>query len=96
MSHPCFIQGFKSVFICFYSEVSLLESLPFEKCLNNDTEFVKFLYTSKLKKYPFCGEEVQRPAQFPYLAKNLDVLTAEAERHFYNCDFQMSYKVSSQ
>lgn len=77
-------------------EVALLNSLPFEKCLNNDVEFVKFLYTSKLKKYPFCGEAVQQPAQFPFLVKNLDVLTAEAERHFYNCDFQMSYKVSSQ
>ena len=77
-------------------ETELLESLPFEKCSNSDAEFVRFLYTSKLKKYPVCGEEAQKTNQFPSLAKNLDVITAEAERHFYNCDFQMSYKLASQ
>ncbi|XP_021951972.1 cell division cycle protein 16 homolog [Folsomia candida] len=76
-------------------EMTLLQSLPFSKsCTNGDVEFVRFLYTSKVKKYPTA--EPTAVVIFPSLKKNLDILTGEAERHFYNCDFQTSFKMSSQ
>jgi hypothetical protein len=79
-----------------FTEVVLLQGLPFGKaCTNGDVEFVKFLYASKVKKYPTTGE-INGTAVFPVLKKNLDILTGEAERLFYNCDFQMAYKISTQ
>jgi hypothetical protein len=80
---------------CFYTEVSLLQSLQFSKtCSNGDAEFVKYLYASKVKKYPTV-EPVEMP-MFPALRKNLDMMTVDAERLFYNCDFQMAHKIASQ
>ncbi len=76
-------------------EFAILQTLPFQKfCINQDHDFVKFLYASKIKKYPTA--EPVAPVIYPALKNNLDILSAESERHFYNCDFQMSYKISIQ
>jgi len=72
----------------------LLQSLPFAKCSNGDVDFVKYLYASRVKKYPTV--EATEVIVFPALRKNLDLITVEAERLFYNCDFQMAYKLSTQ
>ncbi|CAG7721653.1 unnamed protein product [Allacma fusca] len=77
-------------------ELALLQSIRFEqKCLNNDTDLVKYVYTTKVKKYAVCGEPALTTNVIS-LKKNMDVLATNAERHFYNCDFPSAYKLTSQ
>jgi len=77
-----------------YSEMYLLQSMPFaELCANQDIDFVKYLYSVRIKKYPFGGDISVGKYCLP-MRKNLDVLTGDAERYFYNCDFHMAYNVA--
>ena len=79
-----------------FAESALLQSLHFDqKCLNSDADLVTFLYTTAVKKYAVCGEPPQAN-NIVAVNKNLDVLSAVAERHFYNCDFPAAYKTASQ
>lgn len=74
-------------------EIELFELLPFEKdCENGDVDFVKYLYSIGIKKYSHVATALN-PIQFASMRKNLDVLTGDAERFYYNCDYQQAYKI---
>ncbi|KAJ9575800.1 hypothetical protein L9F63_007341, partial [Diploptera punctata] len=47
---------------------------------------LQLLYNSKLKKYHAPNEALSTPP--PALSNNLDLAVAQAERHYYNCNYQ--------
>jgi len=72
-------------------EIELFECLPFDKdCANGDVDFVKYLYSINIKKYSHVTVSLN-PIQFATMRKNLDVLTGDAERLYYNGDFLQCY-----
>lgn len=76
-------------------ERSLLSSLPFsEQCMPEEVDLLKFLYESKTKKYnkPI---DPKLPSGLESLNDNLDIVTAMAERHFYNYSYSLSFKMTS-
>ncbi|XP_011913570.1 PREDICTED: cell division cycle protein 16 homolog [Cercocebus atys] len=75
-------------------EKELLESLPLSKLGNEEQELLRFLFENKLKKYNKPSETVI-PESVNGLQENLDVVVSLAERHYYNCDFKMCYKLTS-
>ncbi|XP_063474596.1 cell division cycle protein 16 homolog isoform X2 [Symphalangus syndactylus] len=75
-------------------EKELLESLPLSKLCNEEQELLRFLFENKLKKYNKPSETVI-PESVDGLQENLDVVVSLAERHYYNCDFKMCYKLTS-
>ncbi|MXQ89682.1 hypothetical protein E5288_WYG011499 [Bos mutus] len=75
-------------------EKELLESLPLSKLCTEEQELLRFLFENKLKKYNKPSETVI-PASVDGLQENLDVVVSLAERHYYNCDFKMCYKLTS-
>ncbi|KAE8625529.1 hypothetical protein XENTR_v10006306 [Xenopus tropicalis] len=75
-------------------EKELLDSLPLSKKCSEDQELLRFLYENKLKKYNKPSETVI-PESADGLQENLDVVVSLAERHYYNCDFKMCYKLTS-
>lgn len=75
-------------------EKDLLQSLPIsEQCPREELEFVRSLYQSILKKYD-KPVSTKLPECLTDLGNNLDVQTNTAERHYYNCDFRTSYKIT--
>jgi len=77
-------------------EEQLLQELTYdEECVPQDSCYLRFLYESLLKKYA-------QPAALTVtdssnlLATNVDVLTAQAERFYYNCDYHSCYNLNSQ
>ncbi|XP_076655085.1 cell division cycle protein 16 isoform X2 [Halictus rubicundus] len=83
-------------------EKELLESLPFaEQCTEHETELLRLLYESKLKKY-------QEPSKKEVLATcsvmgvpvsdrllgNLDMEVSVAERLYYNCDYHKCFSLT--
>ncbi|KAG7262509.1 hypothetical protein CRUP_006398, partial [Coryphaenoides rupestris] len=77
-------------------EADFLDSLPLrEQCTEEEEELLHFLFEMKLKKL----QQSQRPWLVPDmvygLQDNLDVVVSLAERHYYNCDFKMCYKLTS-
>ncbi|XP_072179997.1 cell division cycle protein 16 homolog [Diadema setosum] len=75
-------------------ERDLLQALPItEQCPTEEQEFLRSLYHSILKKYDKPVEN-KLPDCLLSLANNLDVQTNTAERHYYNCDFRTSYKIT--
>ncbi|XP_076812407.1 cell division cycle protein 16 homolog [Clavelina lepadiformis] len=76
-------------------EKELLESLPMSDLCKGveEEELVRFLYKTKLKKYDKPGE-FEVPDSADNLHENLDVATSLAERHYYNCEFRTSYKIT--
>ncbi|XP_043927047.1 cell division cycle protein 16 homolog [Protopterus annectens] len=76
-------------------EKDLLESLPYSKqCAEEERDLLHFLYENKLKKYNKPSETLV-PESVDGLQNNLDVVVSIAERHYYNCDFKMCYKLTS-
>ncbi|XP_033226801.1 cell division cycle protein 16 homolog isoform X2 [Belonocnema kinseyi] len=83
-------------------EKELLESLPLsEQCSEAEAEFLRLLYDSKLKKYQeptesqavaSCG--VMGVLVTDRLRGNLDMQVSEAERLYYNCDYQQCFTLT--
>nr|XP_054771442.1 cell division cycle protein 16 homolog [Lytechinus pictus] len=75
-------------------EKELLQSLPIsEQCPGEDLDFVRSLYQSLLKKYD-RPVSTKLADSLTSLNTNLDIQTNTAERHYYNCDFRTSYKIT--
>uniref|UniRef100_A0A3Q2ZRG2 Cell division cycle 16 homolog (S. cerevisiae) n=1 Tax=Kryptolebias marmoratus TaxID=37003 RepID=A0A3Q2ZRG2_KRYMA len=76
-------------------EKDFLDSLPFsQQCTEEEEELLHFLFENKLKKYDKPSDLVV-PEMVNGLQDNLDVVVSLAERHYYNCDFKMCYKLTS-
>uniref|UniRef100_A0A672I6R1 Cell division cycle 16 homolog (S. cerevisiae) n=1 Tax=Salarias fasciatus TaxID=181472 RepID=A0A672I6R1_SALFA len=76
-------------------EKDFLESLPLsQQCNEEEEELLHFLFENKLKKYNKPSDLVV-PEMVNGLQDNLDVVVSLAERHYYNCDFKMCYKLTS-
>uniref|UniRef100_A0A8K9V3B3 Cell division cycle 16 homolog (S. cerevisiae) n=1 Tax=Oncorhynchus mykiss TaxID=8022 RepID=A0A8K9V3B3_ONCMY len=76
-------------------EKDFLDSLPLsQQCTEEEDELLHFLFENKLKKYNKPSDMVV-PEMVNGLQDNLDVVVSIAERHYYNCDFKMCYKLTS-
>uniref|UniRef100_A0A669EPG2 Cell division cycle 16 homolog (S. cerevisiae) n=1 Tax=Oreochromis niloticus TaxID=8128 RepID=A0A669EPG2_ORENI len=76
-------------------EKEFLDSLPLrQQCTEEEQELLHFLFENKLKKYNKPSDLVV-PEMVNGLQDNLDVVVSLAERHYYNCDFKMCYKLTS-
>ncbi|XP_010786903.1 cell division cycle protein 16 homolog [Notothenia coriiceps] len=76
-------------------EKDFLDSLPLsQQCTEEEEELLHFLFENKLKKYNKPSDMVV-PKMVNGLQDNLDVVVSLAERHYYNCDFKMCYKLTS-
>ncbi|XP_023724063.1 cell division cycle protein 16 homolog isoform X2 [Cryptotermes secundus] len=76
-------------------EQELLESLPASRqCIDAEEQLLRLLYESKLKKYQSPSESLPPPP--PALASNLDVAVAQAERHYYNCNYQQCSRITEE
>ncbi|XP_037542616.1 cell division cycle protein 16 homolog [Nematolebias whitei] len=76
-------------------EKDFLESLPFsQQCSEEEEELLHFVFENKLKKYDKPSDLVV-PEMVNGLQDNLDVVVSLAERHYYNCDFKICYKLTS-
>uniref|UniRef100_A0A667ZRM5 Cell division cycle 16 homolog (S. cerevisiae) n=1 Tax=Myripristis murdjan TaxID=586833 RepID=A0A667ZRM5_9TELE len=76
-------------------EKEFLDSLPLsQQCTEEEEELLHFLFENKLKKYNKPSDLVV-PEMVNGLQDNLDVVVSLAERHYYNCDFKMCYKLTS-
>ncbi|XP_064831742.1 cell division cycle protein 16 homolog isoform X3 [Oncorhynchus masou masou] len=76
-------------------EKDFLCSLPLsQQCTEEEDELLHFLFENKLKKYNKPSDMVV-PEMVNGLQDNLDVVVSIAERHYYNCDFKMCYKLTS-
>ncbi|KAF9895947.1 anaphase promoting complex subunit cdc16, partial [Lobosporangium transversale] len=71
-------------------ERELIESLDFDNQLHGpDSEFVKMLYQSKLKKYDHLDEqdEIYQSLSAKFKTENTDLLYSKAEMYFTQCSF---------
>lgn len=76
-------------------ERELLDSLPFKiQCSEEEAEVVKGLYETLLKKYDKPSDS-SLPEALSTVKSNRDVITNQAERVYYNCDFHTCYKLTS-
>ncbi|KZC08990.1 Cell division cycle protein 16 like protein [Dufourea novaeangliae] len=83
-------------------EKELLESLPFsEQCTEAETELLRLLYESKLKKYQEPNKKqtlatcsVMGVLVSDRLLGNLDMEVSEAERLYYNCDYHKCFSLT--
>ncbi|XP_077473136.1 cell division cycle protein 16 homolog [Stigmatopora argus] len=76
-------------------EKEFLGLLPLsQQCTEEEEELLHFLFENKLKKYNKPSDLVV-PDMVNDLQDNLDVVVSLAERHYYNCDFKMCYKLTS-
>jgi len=74
-------------------EHELLESLPLSRhCITPEEQLLLLLYESKLKKYHAPSKLLPPPP--PALATNLDLAVAQAERHYYNCNYQQCSQIT--
>ncbi|XP_076454302.1 cell division cycle protein 16 homolog isoform X2 [Babylonia areolata] len=75
-------------------EQDLLNSLPFQtQCPKPEVELLKFLYENHLKKYNKPGDHTI-PSSLSSFRENMDVVVNQAERLYYNCDFQECYRIT--
>ncbi|XP_072035292.1 cell division cycle protein 16 homolog isoform X2 [Amphiura filiformis] len=65
-----------------------------QQCPEEEADTLKNLYLLVLKKYDRPSES-SMPKCLASLATNLDVVTNQAERHYYNCDFRTCYKITT-
>jgi anaphase-promoting complex subunit 6 len=78
-----------------FVEHELLESLPLlENCVGTERQLLQLLYESKLKKYHAPNELLPPPPSA--LAQNLDLAVAQAERHYYNCNYQQCIRITEE
>lgn len=59
-----------------------------------DSEFVRLLYSTKVKKYD-KPDPSELPNGLSELSENLDVATALAEKCYYNCDYKRCYDITT-
>ncbi|XP_075549755.1 cell division cycle protein 16 [Dermacentor variabilis] len=59
-----------------------------------DSEFVRLLYGTKVKKYD-KPDPSELPGELSQLSDNLDIATAVAEKCYYNCDYKRCYAITS-
>jgi anaphase-promoting complex subunit 6 len=95
----CFSRTGKTDFtadeLLVVSEHELLESLPASRqCVGAEEQLLRLLYESKLKKYQAPSESLLPPA--PALTQNLDLAVAQAERHYYNCNYQQCSHITDE
>jgi anaphase-promoting complex subunit 6 len=77
------------------SEHELLESLPASRqCIGAEEQLLRLLYESKLKKYQAPSESLLPPPAA--LTQNLDLVVAQAERHYYNCNYQQCSRITEE
>ncbi|KAI1280486.1 Cell division cycle protein 16 -like protein [Halotydeus destructor] len=77
-------------------EEDLLEQLSSDETCAPDSCYLRYMYESLLKKYAKPGELPEANVNNEYLENNVDVLTAQAERCYYNCDYHQCYKITSE
>lgn len=111
MAQSCFKEALVHDIFCFEAytsltrhhmltieeETALLNELDLEGTFDSDPEmgsFIKLFYSLRGKKYHKPSQSVI-PAQLEYLSTNVDVETALAERHYFNCDYHSAYELSS-
>ncbi|XP_054003924.1 cell division cycle protein 16 homolog isoform X4 [Hylaeus anthracinus] len=83
-------------------EKELVESLPFnEQCTEAETELLRLLYESKLKKYQEPNKKqtlatcsVMGVLVTDRLLGNLDMEVSKAERLYYNCDYHKCFSLT--
>ena len=76
-----------------FSEKELLSSLPFSSTWNeNEESLIRLVYETQLNKYSGVSPKLLQPGYG--LETNLDIITAEAESMYYQCDFQSCYKLT--
>ena len=81
--------------VCGISEHELLESLPLsQQCVAAEEQLLLLLYESKLKKYHAPSKLL--PPSPPALDTNLDLAVAQAERHYYNCNYQHCSQITEE
>uniref|UniRef100_A0A023GNI7 Putative anaphase-promoting complex apc cdc16 subunit n=1 Tax=Amblyomma triste TaxID=251400 RepID=A0A023GNI7_AMBTT len=61
---------------------------------SEDSEFVRLLYSTKVKKYD-KPDPTELPSGLAHLSENLDIATAVAERCFYNCNYKRCFEITS-
>ena len=75
-------------------ETEFLKSLPFEEqCLPEEIPLLKYLFEIKLQD---SKKLAKIPAPYEAVSNSLDVIVCMAEKQFSKCDFQSSYKMTSQ
>lgn len=111
MAQACFKEALQQDIYCFEAFSSLTRhhmlTIEEEKSLINDLnidglfrhnpemgEFVKLFFTLQGKKYHKPTKSTI-PANLEYLSTNVDVETALAERHYFNCDYHSAYELST-
>lgn len=111
MAQACFKEALVHDIYCFEAftsltrhhmltieeETALLNDLNIDATFANDREmgqFVKLFYSLQGKKYHKPTVSVI-PRQLEYLSTNVDVLTATAERHYFNCDYYSACELST-
>ncbi|KAK6622538.1 hypothetical protein RUM44_002350 [Polyplax serrata] len=79
-------------------EIELLVSLPYNKHCPSETDanFVRLLYETKLNKYRSINKIEEYHPLLLKLEGNLDLMVAEAERHYYNCNYTMCWKITQE
>lgn len=76
-------------------EESLIKSLAISKSNSKEEgDLVKFLYEMQLKKYDKPSQLIV-PTKLAGLQNNMDLATSMAERHYYNCDYQQCFRITS-
>ncbi|CAB1346805.1 unnamed protein product [Coregonus sp. 'balchen'] len=65
-----------------------------QQCTEEEDKLLHFLFENKLKKYNKPSDMVV-PEMVNGLQDNLDVVVSLAERHYYNCNFKVCYKLTS-
>lgn len=79
-------------------EKALLNDLNIEALFQTEDpemgQFIKLFYSLQGKKYHQPTQSII-PPQLEYLSTNVDVETALAERHYFNCDYHSAYELSA-
>lgn len=111
MAEKCFREALHHDIFCFEAytcltchhmltseeEILLFNSFNIDKNFQSEPEmgdFVKLFYQLQFKKYdkPY---QISIPTNLEYLSNNVDVMTALAERHYYNCDYQSAFELTT-
>uniref|UniRef100_A0A6G1SG12 Cell division cycle protein 16 n=1 Tax=Aceria tosichella TaxID=561515 RepID=A0A6G1SG12_9ACAR len=110
MAQSCFKEALVHDIFCFEAytsltrhhmltieeETTLLNELNLDESFRHDPEmgqFIKLFYSLRGKKYHKPSQPVI-PPELEYLSTNVDVETALAERHYFNCDYHSAYELS--
>lgn len=111
MAQTCFKEALTHDIFCFEAftsltrhqmltieeETALLNDLNIDSLFPDDSEmgqFIKLFYSLQGKKYHQPTQSII-PPQLEYLSTNVDIETALAERHYFNCDYHSAYELSS-